>query len=307
LALARLSALVAGVCAPWTIVCLLFAFTGGLGALLDQVVVANLVRYPADPPTAIRASIAGDISALWGFWLILGALLLVGVMRWAGIPRSWRHTPGLAVWVTVLIGALNLVPFASHAYPHYFLQLLPWAALLVALAFLPALDAWRAAVRRTAPTVEAIPARALLASVALAGLLLLLSPPAQLPPTQWQADATEAQSQANVGTWIASYTPPNARLLIAPTDPSYYFLARRTPAVPYVYLLPINLSPSLLTSATEQVRTRQFDVVVWQLGGVIGGQAPQFATLYQALLTHYHLAARNTRLNIAIYLPNVLG
>ena len=241
-----------------------------------------------------------------------GVVIVAGLVRWLvplgqlGPVVGGRRAPGVGAMTCVLIAVFNLIPMKSHAYFHYYLQVLPWAALLVGISFLALLAVWQRLVPRLNPQADVarlLPSQALLAGVLL--IVLVGAAAGQLVPTdQWRYDIVQLRGQAAVGAWIASYTPPNARLLIAPAEPEDYYFADRSPAASYVYILPINLSPALLAQLSEQITAHRYDVIAWQTSGGGNGREPYFAGVEQTLTAHYHAIATNTYLQLSIYVPN---
>jgi hypothetical protein len=69
--------------------------------------------------------------------------------------------------------------------------------------------------------------------------------------------------QIAIGAQIARETPANARLLIGPAEPEYYFLSGRSPSAPYLYLLPVNKTIFPPSEIADVVRAGGFDVVAW--------------------------------------------
>jgi len=104
----------------------------------------------------------------------------------------------------------------------------------------------------------------------------------------------DLRQQASVGAWIARYAPPGTRLLVAPAEPEYYYLADNAPSGAFVYLLPINLTPALLAQVADDLRAGRYDVVVWDRDSGVGGDAAYFAglaNLRRILAGQYHVAA----------------
>ncbi len=294
-----LGALVAGTVAPWLVVSALFALAGALGQMVDQVLISNLVHYPADSPADIQRGIHDAFQAFRALWIVPVCVMGVGLWRWIGAAQ---RAPSAGALVTVLIGALNLAPFKSHAYMHYWLQVVPWAALLAAVGFIAVLDAWRP--WQTGPVrQESAGPRALLAPV-LVMLVIAFMSGRSFIGSEVRVVYPGLRGQAETGAWIAQYAPPGTRLLIAPAEPEYYYLADRLPTTSYVYMLPINLTPAFLARVSDEVRTGQFDVVVWFQGGGGGGHEPYFAGLYQTLKEHYHIVAQNAAAQTYIFVPN---
>jgi hypothetical protein len=312
--LLSLGLVIVGAALPWLAAGTGFAAAGGLGQFVAQVVMANL-HYPPDSPQTVVLATIGGLAAAPMIWFV--PLLVLGAnLRWPGRAvsgSSWRLDTPLAALGAA--GAGNLLPFSAHAFPHYWLQILPWAALLTAYGILAVLARWRSAPltrwRRLRPWQ-----RVLLTPTVAGWLMVTLLVPAYLlrgVPAEY--NVLRLQEQA--GNWIATYTPSNARLLVAPAEPQYYFLADRLPVTHYLYLLPVNLSAATLADVAGSLCQERFDVVVWQAqpesvnGQVLQlyGQTPDFyreqartfAGVYAALTAHYHEVARDRRLGLTLF------
>jgi hypothetical protein len=294
-----LGALAAGTIAPWLVVCACFVVAGGFGQMVDQVLVSNLVRYPADSPEMIRIGIHNVFQAFRALWIVPLGVIAVGLWRWISAEQRAPSAGALAV---VLLGVLNLAPFKSHAYWHYLIQVVPWAAVLAAIGFMAVLGAWRSQPGRPAREEGASP-RALLAPV-LVMLVIGLMSGRSFIGSEVRVVYPGLRGQAETGAWIAQYAPPGSRLLIAPAEPEYYYLANRLPTTSYVYMLPINLTPAFLTQVCNQIQSDQFDIVVWFQSGGGGGHEPYFAGLHQTLQQYYHIIAEHAAEQTYIFVPN---
>jgi hypothetical protein len=298
--------LLAGMLLPWVVVCGLFALAGALGPMIDQVVISNVARYPSDSLAEIVGGMRDAIQAFRALWYVAGVVVAagaVGAWRWHSHGDSQRRAPSPGAVTSVLIGALGLLPFKSHAYPHYWLQVAPWAALLAALGCAVVVDAivdaWRVSSRQTTLRPVGMRPGILLAWALVVGVMLVTCGRSLLA----SARPPDLREQASVGAWIARYAPPGARLLVAPADPEYYYLAENAPSDAFVYLLPINLTPSLLAQVSADLHTGRYDVVVWDRESGVGGDAAYFAglaALRRTLAERYHLAAAHGTLQVYV-------
>lgn len=299
---ASVAALVAGLLLPWALVCAAFALTGGLGSLLDQVVVSNLTRYPSDP--------VGDRFALLlsGFFesplLWLAALWVVGYVLYRRliVRRKAASTLGSVGVAVALTGGLSLLPLLAHVYLHYLLPALPFAALLTALACSAALA--RRRVRRPNDGRRTQPLRRML-SVGVIGVLgaISLAVPLLTAATLPHKQAA-LMDQLHAEQLIARYTGPQDRLLVLPAQPEYYFLIGRDAVTPYVYLLPVNATSHQLDTLRDQLRAGAFAVVAWQQERDHLDQQPGFPALYATLQAHYHVMAVDPTTHLQIYIRN---
>jgi hypothetical protein len=300
----RLGALGLGLAAPWLVVAGLFAWAGALQPMVQQVVYANLA-YPADAPATIQVLLWRQIDALPLLLVTAPLVAGAGLLRWIGLTGWPQRMPSAGAIATTALAAANLLPFAAHAFRHYWLQVFPWLALLAALGILAVLDTWRApATGQISPVSQPSQAgpwwRAVLAP-ALLVVLLLAGSNRSLFTIHLPGERAALQQQMNVGAWIAEHVSPGSRLLIAPAEPEYYYLADRLPAATFVYVLPVNRTSALIQQLTDALRAGQFDVVVWQTAPGRPYFAPAYAGLYQTLEARYNKVASYTAAGVEIY------
>jgi hypothetical protein len=303
-AVLKLGALILGTALPWLLIVAVWAAVGGLGPLIQQVIVANLVHYPADSLHDVLRDVRKSLDFFRVLWLTAGMAMAVGAVRWVVLRRA--PSPG-ALALTVAF-VFTLLPFKSHAYNHYFLQLVPLAALLSAVLLVGTLDAARTANRARGRATDASSdassqARALLAP-ALLGAIVLIGLNRPLPPVQWRATYPSLKGQMKVADWINAHTPASGQLFVFPAEPEYYYLANRTTTAPYVYVLPINNTSALLNEVSAQILAHYYPVVVWQQSGGQDGNEPYYAGLLSALRTNYHVIASYPDPEIWIFVPN---
>jgi hypothetical protein len=298
----------AGLTLPLIAVAGAFALGGVLGPLIQQAVLANLFHYPADPADFNRELLTEAVFASLAVWATTLVVICVGAWRWLAHrheQRSIMFPYGPAA--VALIAVLNTLPFATHAYPHYWLQILPWAALLTAAGlarFTPRVRTGDGGSAGQAGRVGlAVVGGPLLLASALALTALL---PALLAVNTPQR-AEVMTSQADVGPWINQHAPAPARLLVAPADPQYYFVAGRDPITPYVYLLPINMTPTLDAQVQQDLRAHRFDAVVWHADPAAPDHQRPYAGIYAVLLSSYHVVATYPAQGLILYEPNTAG
>ncbi|HEX8997913.1 MAG TPA: hypothetical protein VF812_17935 [Ktedonobacterales bacterium] len=275
-------ALALGAATPWLAISALFALAGALRQFVYQTAIVSVFEYPtAQRGLQVTLVIVGAALLVYAGPLLLLASSLVTRLGLRA-KRAIRFDP-IVVALALLI-LLHLLTVVAHPYPHYMVQALPWLALLLAIA-VAGDAASHPAARRQMRALDRFgrPGRlAVLGLPLFTGLALAV---------QAESSNTRALSeQVAVGSWIASQTPPHARLLIAPAEPEFYYLSGRAPSTPYVYLLPVDYASFPLASVTDDIRARRFDVVVW-LPNTVESDAPaQLAAMRRALDSAYQIA-----------------
>lgn len=298
-ALAAVGAVLVGFVAPWFAVGAAFAAAGAFRPMLDQVIVSNLTRYPADPLRVLLTLIAVGLNRYLLVWVVAAVVAFVGLGR-SLLPRGGRGSvPSVGALVAGGLAALNLVPFKSHAYPHYWLQVLPWAVLLAAVGLLAGLELLRPAPEANSANAGSGVTGARVLPLVLVGIVILSSGRVY-PSLQIRTNGTGLQAQVDGGQWIAGSTTPGARVLVAPDEPEFYYLSGRMAVTSYVYLLPINISDALVAQVTDDILAVRFDAIVWAGGPPDRSLAP----VYRALLQRYYPAGSEPALGLQMYLPN---
>jgi 4-amino-4-deoxy-L-arabinose transferase-like glycosyltransferase len=297
--LVRLGIFVAGFIAPWLLICAVFALAGAFTPMWQQIVISNLTHYPSDG-SGLRGRLGLGIGPLPLIWLVPVAVGLAGIVRWIGWWPGRRHGPApsqasVALWIVMLLAG---VPFATHSYLHYWLQLLPSAALLTALAIFSVLDGWHMVSTRM--IAGGMPLRLLVPTVLLVLQLLALGNP--LPPTQFRNFWGELRGQDAAGQVIATHTAPGSRIVVMPAEAEYYFLSDRMPATPTIYIQAINLTPALVSSVEADLSAYRYSAVVWIRG--VFTNWPQIIAIHHQLTTHYHLVATVSQHALEVWLPN---
>ncbi len=279
-AMRNLAVFAAAAIAPWLVVLALFARAGGLQPLLADVIVANFTSYPAWPAAKLLYNALywfDQFPFVWG----VAALFVVIVCVRSARARRW---PSLGFVASAGFALLGFLPCLNRIYLHYFLQPLPWVALLAAAGI-------TSAIARAFPTpwplARATDLRAWLLPVAIASMVTLTVARGDIIFTSNEEQGTARQ--ASVGAWIERQTPTNARVLIGPAQPEYYFLAQRTPPAHYVYLQTINQSD--YAQAVIDLDAQKFDYVVWDSN--MGGPHTEYAAIYAAISAHYQPIARD--------------
>jgi hypothetical protein len=297
----------AGLTLPLLAVAGAFALGGVLGPLIQQTVVANLFHYPADPADVNHQQLTGAVFASPAVWATTLAVTCVGAWRRLANRYEHRSTFPHGPAAAALIAILNTLPFATHTYAHYWLQILPWAALLAAAGLARLAPQARPEDARSAGRA----ARAKLATIG--GPLLLASALAltTLVPALlvvYAPQRSEAMtSEAGVGPWINKHIPAQARLLVAPAEPEYYFMAGHDPVTPYVYLLPINMTPALDAQVEQDLRAHRFDAVVWRSDPNAPDHQVPYAGMHAVLLSSYHAVVTYPAQGLTLYEPNTTG
>jgi hypothetical protein len=280
-----------GLVAPWLLVFAVWAAAGGLNALWDDIVISDLLHYPPDPARVVKLVIARDALPL--LWLTPVVVGLVGLARWSGLVARTRRAPSMASVALWLIGGLGLIPFSTHAFLHYWVQVVPFAALLTALGVFGLLDAWRP------PTRSSLASR--LAAPLLLALLVTWVGWHGTIPDRLQANGNLLHRQIVAAQWIASHTTASESILVAPSEPEYYFLAERPPSISNLYVLPINVTPALIAQLEGQLASHAFGAVIWQEGGM--ALQPPIPAIYAVVTAHYRLVATEPAQHLELWEP----
>jgi hypothetical protein len=208
-------ALAAGFALPWLAIWGAFAAAPVGAPFLDQVVIANL-HYPPQPRGEWWPHVTKPLltCALLFVFDVYGLRLAFRNANEAALRRVARGLCSLRV--------LTLLPFVTHAYAHYWVQVLPWIALPAALGAVRFFEVTRPAVLRTAATVA-------LAATFVAAFWRPLSDRPWTLGDQVSA-AAQIVAAARPGDWST----------IGPAEPEFYFLSGLPAPTPYLYLLDVD-------------------------------------------------------------------
>lgn len=296
------AAFVAGLTAPWLVVISLFGLAGAEQPLIQQVVVANL-RYPPAPADITQQMVSYAVTQFPLVWLAAPVVVIASAaVYFRGVRCKDAHVrlnPGLVA--AALAGTLNWTPIVSHAFLHYFVQVLPWAALLCASGLVALLDLWRPHARPVDASWVDATLRALLLPVTL-GLVLAFSLSDSLPASADMNTASAGlRSQIQAGEWIRARTRPNARVLVLPAEPELYYLSGKQPVTHDVYILAVNRTDALMATLNRQVADGRFDAIVWQTAPGAPDFGPGWAATYAILKQRYQAVSSYPQLGLILY------
>ena len=202
-----------------------YYLAGGLPELLHWVVLIHLPggSYGA---AGLRGILRGILSNVLRFPM-LWALVALGVF---GHGRSSRAY-GERYYALVLLGIASALPLVVRGYPHYWIQILPFASLFGSIALVDHHDAIRPRAR----------ARVVLPLLALVLVVLLI--PSGAIVAQGGADilaGDDIRDDYRVGEYVRGETDPSERLLALTAEPKVYYLSDRRPIGENIYYLPAN-------------------------------------------------------------------
>ena len=202
-----------------------YYLAGGLPELLHWVV---LIHLPGGSYVAagLRGILRGILSNVLRFPM-LWALVALGVF---GHGRSSRAY-GERYYALVLLGIASALPLVVRGYPHYWIQILPFASLFGSIALVDHHDAIRPRAR----------ARVVLPLLALVLVVLLI--PSGAIVAQGGADilaGDDIRDDYRVGEYVRGETDPSERLLALTAEPKVYYLSDRRPIGENIYYLPAN-------------------------------------------------------------------
>jgi hypothetical protein len=230
-------ALAAGFALPWLAIWGAFAAAHAGAPFLDQVVVANL-HYPPQPRGEWWPHMTKPLLTC----VLLFAFDVYGLrlaFASAGNATFQRATRGL-----LALQVLTLLPFATHAYAHYWVQVLPWVVLPAALGAVRFFEVTTPERLRTAATL------ALAATFAAAFWRPLSDRPWTL------------HDQVSAAAQIVAAARAGDRITIGPAEPEYYFLSGLPAPTPYLYLLDVDRA-RFWPEFNRDLASGRFSLVAW--------------------------------------------
>jgi hypothetical protein len=199
----------------------------------------------------LKSGLVRATQATWSLWIVGGVgLIALGVGRWPARVRVWV--------LGLLTAAVVAICPGFYFREHYFILLLPAAALLVAVAFvgtarLLALALPVAIGRLTSATLFVV-----LAGIVTLGqgkFLLAMTPRTILRTCYGTAPFTET---VEVARYIRERTTKADRIAVLGSEPEIYFYAQRLSATGYIYTYPLT-EPQPYASRMQDEMTAQIE------------------------------------------------
>ncbi len=182
--------------------------------------------------------------ALW-LWLLaaFGGFLVVTRRAEAGTASL------LAVSVAAFVGASS----TGRESPHYWVTIVPFAALLAAIAVERVMDTWHE--RRGHIAANALACVVLLSVLALTPLYVAGSDAAHLLKYERELGAERAVESAPIAAFIADHSEPGDRLFVLGGESQLYVLADRRPATYFTRpLAALTVDPATFERTMRELR-----------------------------------------------------
>lgn len=188
---------------------------------------------------------------------LLWAMALAGVIV-ALSPRQSGGTP-LLLASLFLASAVSLI---FRQFPHYLIQLLPFASLLGGMVAINALN--DRSVRRVLDTGMPESEYHISRIGAVAGVLLLLTAPLVLFTGGFfiATIASPVSEDVVIGTDIEEITHEDEPILVLTAQPKYYYLSDREPASSDIYYQPINTDSETPEDVLRLIRRENVRTVI---------------------------------------------
>jgi 4-amino-4-deoxy-L-arabinose transferase-like glycosyltransferase len=202
-----------------------------------------VVGYRGSGDSLVTGSVTHRLDLFWqslpGAAKGLGLLLLLAALGWRGSSLLVRLWLGAAV-----LGVLG----GGNFHEHYYLQLVPP---LCVLAGAGVEKLWRRRLR----LATVVCAAALVATVAFTVPLWFESSSAQAKAI-WPHDP-HLLHDAAIARWVRSHTRPGAKVLVLWAAADVYYLADRSPAIPYMWERNLQSISGALAGAQHALATRR--------------------------------------------------
>jgi hypothetical protein len=219
--LERIGAYVAAVALPIVLSVLFFALKGGHSEYVYWALIVNFLEYGhASSTESLYHSVMKRVEMFPLIWITPFVSAVLTEIR--GLVDGRARLVGL-LYVTALL------PLWFRQYPHYFIQALPFAALLSAVFVYLISDSLSEASRSW--EIRALLAIMLIAS---SGTAFAVVDEAQNPNH-------DSVQQQQIAADIQELTAPGDRILVLNAEPLYYYLSDRDPVgLPNIYYLTVN-------------------------------------------------------------------
>jgi hypothetical protein len=233
--LMRLGTLVLGMAAPLAVVLGALALLGAGRDALDALL-AYGTAYRAVNLGFVRANEHASGAAATLSIVAVGIPALIGLLRALRLSSPWGSLAGIAIlWVA---GTVALAVYLGRFETHYA------APLAIPLGIFAAIGLGDVARRARRSYAEA----AVLIVVLAIGLFISTAVTLANVGEHGRSIAAENQRNAAVGRYVRDHSSAGASLLVWGNEPQLYYLADRSPATRFIYLLPLT-TPGYVTSA----------------------------------------------------------
>jgi hypothetical protein len=225
-----------GAAIPFAVICAVFVAQG----VFDRFWFWTF-QYAREYVSEIPVSAAlGSFMAGWD--RVTRATLLLWLLAAAGLVLLWlvRWTAEVRVFLTgLLLASLLALSPGFYFRQHYFILVLPVAALLIGVACVSI----RSAAQRIVPSAAAGVIAAMLLGVAAGAYAireqeyLVLMPPRELSRSIYGSNPFV--ESVDIARYIREHTQPADRIAVLGSEPQIYFYANRKSATGYIYAYPL--------------------------------------------------------------------
>ena len=255
-ALALRSALVlAGAALPFALLCAVLAAQGALGQFWFWT-----FRYASQYVSRVSLPVAWSLFTL-GWKSVTTATLSIWLLAASGVVGLWVvpwSVKTRVVLIGLLVASFLAVCPGFYFREHYFILLLPSAALFVGVA-LVAIE--RLLGRVVSPTV----ARAIALAVFAAAVVLYVVAEQPYLLSMTPRELSRARNGGNpfveapeIGRYLREHTMPDDRIAVVGSEPEIYFYANRKTATGYIYTYPL-MEPQRYAARMQDEMIREID------------------------------------------------
>lgn len=135
------------------------------------------------------------------------------------------------IFISIML-IFSAIPIVIRQYPHYYIQILPFASLLASYTIF-----------KLKEPIKSILESDRLKIVAIFVILALIAPTlVQISIGAYSVKSYNLNDELEIADYIKSHTKPDEKIFVIAAQPEYYFLSNREPMNKNIYLLPINLN-----------------------------------------------------------------
>jgi 4-amino-4-deoxy-L-arabinose transferase-like glycosyltransferase len=205
-----------------------FYSVNALNDLIYCVFSVNLHSYPT----------AGVLTFLYCNYLNIFQFPLIWILSISGVVIAVVHhfkaydnkNQNKEIFISILF-VFSAIPIVIRQYPHYYIQILPFASLLASYTIF-----------KLKEPMKSIFESDRLKIVAIFVILVLLAPTlVQISIGTYSLKSYNLNDEMKIADYIKSHTKPDEKIFVT-GQPKYYFLSDREPMNKNIYLFPINLN-----------------------------------------------------------------
>ena len=205
-----------------------FYSVNALNDLIYCVFSVNLHSYGTNSIVAFLYYNYNDLFYFPLIWILSISGVVIAVVQHF---KTYNKNQNKEIFISIML-IFSAIPIVIRQYPHYYIQILPFASLLASYTIF-----------KLKEPMKSILESDRLKIVAIFVILALIAPTlVQISIGAYSVKSYNLNDELEIADYIKSHTKPDEKIFVIAAQPEYYFLSNREPMNKNIYLLPINLN-----------------------------------------------------------------